>query len=68
MSRGRETHVVILDNMSSHKTQQTRMLFETLSVPFILTALASLIAVPVESVFKYMKQQDFRESSLPDSV
>lgn len=68
MSRWRETHFVLLDNMSNHKTQQTRRLFETLAVPLIFTALASFIAVSVESVFKYMKQQDFRETNLQDSV
>ena len=57
----RETHIILLDNMSSHKIQRTKRLFEALEMPCMLTAPASFMATPVESVFKYLKLTDFRE-------
>jgi hypothetical protein len=61
----RETHVFLLDNMSSHKTLQTRRVFEALEIPYMFSAPASFIAMPVESVFKFIKMNDFREKRLP---
>ena len=40
-------------------------LFEALGVPTVYSAPASFLALPVESVFKYLKLTDFRERRLP---
>ena len=64
----RKTHIILLDNMRSHKTQITKRLFEALEVPYMFTAPASFMATPVESVFKYLKLTDFREMRLLQHV
>jgi hypothetical protein len=40
-------------------------LFEALGIPTVYSAPASFHALPVESVFKYLKLTDFRERHLP---
>ena len=64
----RETHIFLLDNMSSHKTQRTKRLFEALEVPYMFTAPASFMATPVESLFKYLKLTDLRKMRLRQHV
>jgi len=56
--------VVLLDNMSSHKTPTTLRVFQELRMPYIFSAPASYKAIPVESVFKYLKLTDFRKTPL----
>ena len=64
----RDTHVVLLDNMTSHKTHGTRRLFESLKIPYLFSAPASFLTLPIESVFKYIKLTDFREKLLAEDV
>jgi hypothetical protein len=64
----RETHFILLDNMSSHKTSQTLALFEKLRMPYMFSAPASYKSIPVESVFMHLKLTDFRIRTLPTNV
>ena len=57
-----------MDNMSTHKTMQTVRLFKALRMPYLFSAPASFLAIPIESVFKYLKLTDFREMQLDESV
>jgi hypothetical protein len=54
--------------MSSHKTQQTLNLFQRLGMPYLFSAPASYKAVPVESVFMYLKLTDFRHRQLSQTL
>ena len=42
--------------------------FEALKVPHLFTAPASFLALPVESMFKFIKLTDFRERTLSDRL
>jgi hypothetical protein len=46
----------------------SRRLFEALRIPHMFSAPASFLALPVESVFRNIKMNDFREKTLPDDV
>jgi hypothetical protein len=54
--------------ITRRKSMQSRRLFESLRMPYLFTAPASFLAVPIESVFKYLKMTDFRERRLPEHV
>lgn len=52
----RETHVLVLDNCSSHKTQLVRDVLQRAGFPTLFTAPASYLACPVEEIFSLMKK------------
>ena len=60
--------MLLMDNMSSHKTQKTLNMIEQLQLPVRFTAPASFLAVPVEGVFRCLKLEYFRLQNLPDEI
>ena len=64
----RFSHVLMMDNMSSHKTQQTISILQYLQVPICYTAPASFKALPIEGVFAALKGVDFRQREIPEQV
>ena len=64
----RQSHLLLMDNMSSHKTQKTLNMIEQLQLPVRFTAPASFLAVPVEGVFRCLKLEYFRLQNLPDEI
>jgi hypothetical protein len=53
----RETHVLVLDNMSGHGSEQTRYAIEALRVPTLFTAPASYNVLGVEAIFGVLKRK-----------
>ena len=64
----RDTHVILLDNMASHKTKNSIKVLENIRAPYLFSAPASYKAMPIESVFKYLKLTDFRQTPMHDAL
>lgn len=62
----RNRYLLLLDNMSSHKTEETVNLLNYYRVPVRYSAPASFLAIPVEGVFRAIKSCDFRKMVLPE--
>ena len=55
----RETHIILLDNCPSHKTQMMMKKLDQLDAPIIFSAPASFKAIPIEGIFGAIKATDF---------
>ena len=64
-SNWRETHVLLLDNCSSHKTNLVREVLKKGRIPTLFTAPASYVACPVEEMFSLVKKINFNTVSTP---
>ena len=56
-----DTHILLMDNCPSHKSEITLKILRALKIPTIFTASASFKAVPVEALFAALKMVDFSE-------
>ena len=62
----RKSHVLLLDNCSSHKTEQTLRVLAYLKMPVIFSAPAYFLAIPIEGLFGALKAIDFSKVPDPD--
>ncbi len=58
----RDSHVLLLDNCSSHKTKITRTVLRNLGFKVMFSAPASFLSAPVEMLFGAVKRKDKRQS------
>lgn len=61
----RSTHILVLDNCSSHKTKLVREVLKKSGFTTLFTAPASYIACPVEQVFSLIKKIKLDTVSTP---
>jgi transposase len=60
--------VELFDNMSSHRTLQTRQLSKSLRISYLYSTPASFPKSPIESVFRAIMNTDFRERQLLQEI
>ena len=61
----KNSHVLMMDNCSIHKTLFMRKLMETAGFTVLFTAPGSYLVSPVEGVFALIKQMNFSEIKTP---
>ena len=61
----RDTHSLVMDNMSGHKTPLAIRVINHLRLPVTFTAPASMTAMPVERIFGILKNQSIDPRSDP---
>jgi transposase len=61
----RETHILMLDNCSSHKTQLMRKIMSSTGFRVLFTAPASYLVPPVEGIFAIIKTQKLDDITTP---
>ena len=61
----RRSTVFLLDGASYHKSEETRTMFDSLSIKVILSAPYSYAAAPVELFFAYFKKTNINPQGLP---
>ncbi len=62
----RESHILLLDNCTSHKTQMMRKVYANGGFKVIFSAPASYLAIPVERIFGLIKKQDLDDVKTPN--
>jgi hypothetical protein len=61
----RDKHILLLDNCSSHKTQQSRAIIQGLGFNTMFSAPASFRCMPVEYIFGTLKKTDLSKVTTP---
>ena len=67
-SQWRSTHLLLLDNMAGHTTDETKAVLNDYNVKHLFSAPASFLAIPIEQVFFDLKITDFMERGLPANI
>jgi hypothetical protein len=61
----RESHVLLLDNCASHKTNLVLSVLDAGGFSVIFSAPASYLAMPVEGIFALIKEREYETFTTP---